>query len=99
MSSLSTSRSSSSVAHTSSAITSKDPAVTTTYSTAAIWASRAAASRVSPLTRRPSVATTPRPRATGSVTATIRISPDSRRRFTRWRVAASDRPTASPISP
>ena len=99
MSSSMTSSNSSSVAQTSSTMTSNAPAVTTTYSISGIAARRAATRRVSPLTRRPIVATTPRPSATGSVTATIRISPDSRSRLTRWRAAASDSPTASPISP
>ena len=33
----------------------------------------------------------------GSVTATICMTPASSRRCTRWRTAASDRPTALPI--
>ena len=40
-----------------------------------------------------------KPSCSGSVTATICMIPDSRRRWTRRRTAASESPTASAIAP
>ena len=40
-----------------------------------------------------------KPTCSGSVTATICMIPASRIFWTRWRTAASDRPTASAIEP
>src|SRR3954454_1456647 len=49
--------------------------------------------RRSPSTLRPIIALRRKPSIDGSVTATICTTPDSMRRWTRWRTAASDRPT------
>src|SRR4051794_31164557 len=49
--------------------------------------------RRSPSTLRPIMALRWNPSIDGSVTATICTTPDSTRRWTRWRTAASDRPT------
>ncbi|CCH80462.1 hypothetical protein BN12_950005 [Nostocoides japonicum T1-X7] len=47
----------------------------------------------SPSTRSPIIAWRRKPTWRGSVTATICMTSASRRRWTRWRTAASDRPT------
>ena len=50
--------------------------------------------RRSPSILRPIIASRRNPSVSGSVTATICTTPDSTRRCTRWRTAASDSPTA-----
>ena len=55
--------------------------------------------RTSPSTEIPIMAWRVKPSCSGSVTATICMIPDSRRRWTRRRTAASDSPTVSAIAP
>ena len=52
----------------------------------------------SPSTWMPTIACRRNPTVSGSVTATICITPWSSSFWTRWRTAASDRPTALPIA-
>ena len=55
-------------------------------------ARRSATTRVSPSARIPTMAWLRKPTCSGSVTATICMTPASRIFWTRWRTAASDRP-------
>ena len=55
--------------------------------------------RTSPSTEIPIIAWRVKPSCSGSVTATICMIPDSRRRWTRRRTAASESPTASAMAP
>ena len=55
--------------------------------------------RASPSARIPTMAWLRNPTWSGSVTATICMIPASRIRWTRWRTAASERPTASAMAP
>src|SRR6185312_4222298 len=56
-----------------------------------------ATTTTSPSTRTPTIACLRKPSCRGSVTATIWITPASWSRATRWRTAASERPTARAI--
>src|SRR5690606_24453856 len=88
----------SSSSQTISTMRSNEPAVITTYSHSDIAASASAAASTSPSTLTPTIAWRRKPTVSGSVTATICITPWSSSFCTRWRTAASDRPTALPMA-
>ena len=71
-----------------------EPAATTRYSISSIPRRLSAMASVAPEVRTPIRAMRRRPTIRGLVTATTWIVPVSMRRWTRWRAAASDRPTA-----
>lgn len=72
--------------------------VITTYSHSDMPVSASATDSTSPSTWMPTIAWRRKPTVSGSVTATICITPWSSSFWTRWRTAASDRPTALPIA-